>query len=270
MAKKISDYSPAAALDGTELMEFVQAGANKKGPNGAILPPGYIDGLQMQWVSSSAITFTSGSAYIPSLGRVLRVAADIAKTGISTAASTMYHAYLWLNGAAADVEISTTAPSATYSGNARTKTGDTSRRYLGSFYTNAASAGISRFDHDATAGYIQYTDQTRERLRVLSGGTATTSANASLSGIVPSTSTRAYSRIINTNPSGGPVCFVSNPDLGPAGNVAAGNYLVSIASLFETYMYLSLSNAQQVNYCFSSGSTGGGLYLDVQGYQFKR
>lgn len=105
----------------------------------ALIPPGYIDGLKMVWVSGTALTVTTGSAYIPSLGKVLRATSDIAKTGLSLTASTWYHAYLFSNAGTPDIELSTTAPAAPYNGTARTKTGDTSRRYVGSVLTDSSS-----------------------------------------------------------------------------------------------------------------------------------
>ncbi|WP_414609303.1 hypothetical protein, partial [Stenotrophomonas pavanii] len=97
--------------------------------SGQPIPAGYIDGLKMEWVSGTQIRFTSGSAYIPSLGRALALAAAVTKTP-TLAASTWYHAYLYSNAGTPDVEVTTTAPDTPYSGTARTKAGDTSRRYI--------------------------------------------------------------------------------------------------------------------------------------------
>ncbi|WP_414609310.1 hypothetical protein, partial [Stenotrophomonas pavanii] len=97
--------------------------------SGQPIPAGYIDGLKMEWVSGTQIRFTSGSAYIPSLGRALALAAAVTKTP-TLAANTWYHNYVYDNAGTADVEVSTTVPAAPYSGTARTKAGDTSRRYI--------------------------------------------------------------------------------------------------------------------------------------------
>lgn len=102
-------------------------------------PPDYISGLLPTWVSATSLSFTPGMAAIESLNTVLNAASTITKSSISLAASTMYHMYLYSNAGTPDVEISTTAPAAPYRGSARSKTGDTSRRYLGTFKSNASS-----------------------------------------------------------------------------------------------------------------------------------
>ena len=102
--------------------------------------PGYIDGLQMQWVSATAVTVSSGRAYIPSLGYYLDAPNAIALTGLVLTASTWHHLYLYDNAGTPAVECVTTAPAAPYSGTARAKTGDTSRRYIGSVLTDASAA----------------------------------------------------------------------------------------------------------------------------------
>lgn len=104
-----------------------------------LIPPGYIDGLKTTLVSGTALTITSGAAYIPSLNKVLYIPTDISKSGLTLAASTLYHIYLYVNAGTPDIELVTTTPSTPYNGIARTKTGDSSRRYVGSVLTDASS-----------------------------------------------------------------------------------------------------------------------------------
>ena len=92
----------------------------------------------MQWVSATAITVTSGSAFVPSLNKCLPVPNAIALTGLVLAASTFYHVYLYSNAGVPAIEVVTTAPASPYNGTARAKTGDTSRRYVGSVLTDAS------------------------------------------------------------------------------------------------------------------------------------
>ncbi|MHB1273603.1 MAG: hypothetical protein ACYCZD_12715 [Rhodanobacter sp.] len=190
MTLKISQLTPIAAgtLDGTEPVELGIAG-DKSAPNGAFLPPGYIDGLQMQWVSATAVTVSHGAAYVPSLGRVMRVPNAIALTGLTLTASTFYHLYLYDNVGTPSVECVTTAPDASYNGTARAKTGDTSRRYIGSVLTDAGG-NIYSFRHSnnvvAYREAISYAPFT-----VASGFAATVPTNVSCAGCVPPTGFRA-------------------------------------------------------------------------------
>jgi hypothetical protein len=101
---------------------------------------GYIDGLQMQWVSGTALTVSSGAAYIEGSAAVLNAPSAIPKTSLSLTASTWYHVYLYDNAGTPAVELVTTAPAAAYNGTARSKTGDTSRRYLGSVKTDSSGS----------------------------------------------------------------------------------------------------------------------------------
>jgi hypothetical protein len=195
---KLSALTASAALTGTELLYLVQGGASRRSTAAdvaGVLVPGYIDGLNLVWVSNTALTVTSGTAYVPSLGRGLKAAANIAKTGLALTASSWYHVYLWLNGAAADVEIVTTAPSAVYNGTARTKTGDTTRRYLGSVLTDA-SGNIYSFVHFGTT--VQYkANFANLPFRVINNGVAVVATTVGLSGVIPVTSVRALMSTTN-------------------------------------------------------------------------
>ncbi|MGA7439503.1 MAG: hypothetical protein WBW32_15395 [Luteibacter sp.] len=254
MAKKISDYGPVAALDGSELMEFVQGGANKKGACGAILPSGYIDGLNLQWTSASAINVTSGAAYIPGLGRVLRVNAAIAKTGLALSANTWYHVYLFLNGSTADVEIVSTGPSSPYVGSARAKTGDTSRRYLGSVITDG-TGGIVLFIQTGTK--VAYSGNPNSR--VVSGTTTTTLSSASVALAVPVTASYITLRVAMNATNGAALTVGFN---------GAGwfNALTPNAVQVE----LPISAGQLIYYQWLSAPTGGNASLDTIGYTFER
>ncbi|MFP3435921.1 hypothetical protein SB781_39850, partial [Paraburkholderia sp. SIMBA_061] len=66
-----------------------------------------------------------------------------------------YHVYLFLDGTTPDVELSTTSPAAPYWGTARTKAGDTSRRYIGSFRTGSTGA-VVQFQHQSDANIITW------------------------------------------------------------------------------------------------------------------
>jgi len=260
MGKKISELPAAAGFDGTELLELVQAGANVKGLLGALLPPGYRDGLKLQWVSGNALTVNSGAAYIPSLGRVLRVPNAIAKTGLVLAVSTWYHVYLWLNGSNPDIEILPAAPSAVYNGVARTKSGDISRRYLGSVLTDGNGA-LWQFAHDGR--YVRWLCYVGAvGFRPLSMGAATSPTNVSLAAWIPPTSTQAYLRLTNGATKGMVLYDVPN---------RAGQYgMFSVDAGQTCYAEVPTDAQQNVSYTYVNAPTGAAAFVDVFGYLLER
>lgn len=123
--------NPTLELDQYGLPTVVTAGT---------VPTTFIEGLTFSRASDTAVTLRAGSAWVPGLDAVLEAPTDIAKTGLVLAANTIYYGYLWSNAGVADLELSTTAPAAPYRGIAKTKTGDTTRRYVGELLTDAAGA----------------------------------------------------------------------------------------------------------------------------------
>ncbi|ALN79515.1 hypothetical protein [Lysobacter antibioticus] len=158
---------------------------------------GYIDGLRLLYVSANAVTADSGSAYIQGLARRVDVSTAIAKSSLSLSASTWYHVYLFESAGVADIEIVTTAPAAAYNGTARSKTGDTSRRYLGSVRTDG-SGNILAFTHYGNR--IAYDAGGSGTLRPLANGNATSDTAVSLASYVPVTTTVA-TLLLSTNSS---------------------------------------------------------------------
>jgi hypothetical protein len=262
MGKKISELPAAATLDGTELLELVQAGANVKGALGALLPPGYLDGLKLQWISANALTVSSGAAYVPSLGRVLRVPNAIAKTGLALTTSSWYHVYLLLNGTNPDIEIVTTAPAAPYVGTARTKTSDTSRRYLGSVLTDANGA-MWPFYHAPQAGKVAYAGPGNSTaFRVLSNKQTRAESVVNCLGVIPVTANYVTVRVL-FNRTVGDNAFSIGPASGQYwNNVGAQNCGFIDMPCPTGSLYAALNND------ITDGNGGG--YIDVEGYMFER
>lgn len=159
-----------------------------------IIPPGYIDGLNLVWNSGTSISVTSGSAYIESLGAVVNVPATLTLSGLSLAASTWYHVYLYLNSGAPEIECVTTDPATAYSGDAHSKIGDSSRRYIGSVRTNSISE-ITNF-HNIGNRIIFLIDT--GSIRPLSGGTSATWTDVSVNSLVPITGIVINTYLFNT------------------------------------------------------------------------
>lgn len=227
-----------------------------------LLPKGYIDGLQMVWVSGTALTVTSGAAYIEGASKVLRATADIAKTGLSLSASTWYHVYLYDNAGTPDVEISTTAPAAAYNGTARAKTGDTGRRYVGSFKTDGSGA-IYPFRHDGD-GRIYFVTSI-DTFKVLVGN-ATTATSVFCSSFVPVTGKRAFANIINNDTTH--VAWLGNSNSPPS----SINYMELIgtgAGGMTVVTEIVLDSSQAFQYLMATGATAS-LVVRLKGYLYER
>ena len=233
-----------------------------------LLTAGYIDGLQMKWVSGTALTVTSGAAYIEGSGKVLRATANIAKTGLSLTASTWYHVYLYSNAGTPDVEISTTAPDAPYNGTARAKTGDSSRRYVGSIKTSAAGA-IYNFVHTLETGLIFYRNQQDAApFRLLQNGQATTETAVSAAAVAPVTASMMQARLF-TSPSTSSAAYFGTSDDSAGGPPTSG--IVGVGPNSNAYTLFPLNSAQQLTYWNQSApGINQGAFVDVYGYLFDR
>lgn len=224
----------------------------------------YIDGLRMEWVSGTSLRVTGGAAYVPGLNGILGVESPITKSGLSLSANTWYHLYLYRNGGSADIEISTTDPAEPYSGAARTKSGDNTRRYIGSIRTGA-SGEVVRFRHELP-GRILYNVHIN-RFRVLNNGTnVDPPANISLTGAIPVTSRVA--RVLVENTSANTVAF-SNPDLTTTTIDTAILFFLRSTGVGEAE--LSTSEGRQLNYTYYTvPGAGTGASVWVVGYSFER
>lgn len=231
-----------------------------------VVEPGYIDGFKLNWTSVNSLTFSSGTCYIPSLGRNVNSPGSILVSGIALGVSTFGHAYFYLNSGVPSIEVVTTAPSAPYNGVARTKTGDTTRRYLGSVLTDSAG-NIYEFDMLPESAFMQYrTPLTNAApFRVLSGGAATVPTNISLTGIVPTTATIAYYRCINTSTTGAIVFYYNSTYSAPNGIV--GNTQQAFAGSTFTGDLIMPCVAQNIAYSHGAPPAA---FLDVKGYWYER
>jgi hypothetical protein len=229
-----------------------------------LLPAGYIDGLQMQWVSGTALTVSSGAAYIQGSGKALRATSAIAKTGLSLTASTWYHVYLYNNAGTPDIEIVTTAPATSYSGTARSKSGDTSRRYLGSVLTNS-SGGLLNFAH--SNGEINYVEKLVGGgviYRILTFGASISPTSFSASAVVPVSAHIVKARFQNNDAS--VYCFIANGDYAMA---AGSDGQLSIPPSTSLFVSFACSSTQNMKYQYLS-TPSNGLNVDVMGYGFER
>lgn len=209
---------------------------------------GYIDGLILQWDGAKAVSVSEGSAYIESSGTVLDVAARLSLTGLTISASTWYHAYLYSNAGAPALELVTTAPAAPYSGKARSQTGANTRRYLGSFKSDAS--GNLYKQQFTQNGKVQYfTAIGTAPFQLTTGGFTTTPTTFSAAAVVPVTSTIAEGTV--HNPNAGQGLYFANSHLSTPNTT---NYLqVYIAGLI--YACISLDASQTFILYFDGAAT---------------
>lgn len=246
MAEKISQLPAAAALTGAELVPMVQDGATVQAPIGAFHVPDYISGLKMVWNSANSLSVTSGAAYISSLGRVVRLGAAASLTGLTLTTSTWYHVYLYLNAGTPAIECVATSPAASYYGTARAKTGDTSRRYIGSVLTDA-SGNIYRFAVSGNKVFNTTTDSAGP-FAVLANGQSTSLATFSLAAVAPTTAASVLLHTQNTDPS--IYLFLKMPD----GTVLSAVKENSIAAI-----EVPLDATRTLGYSYSVTPSGGFL-----------
>lgn len=260
MAKKISQLPAAAALTGAEQVPAVQGGATVQLPIGAIHTPDYISGLKMVWNSANSLSVTSGAAYISSLGRVVRLGAAANLAGLVLAASTWYHLYLYLNAGAPAIECVPTAPAAAYYGTARTKTGDTSRRYIGSVVTDA-SGNLLKFSF--FNNQVFYLEKLGVR-EVLVGGQATTATPFSVAPLVPVTASAVMLCANNADTS--VLAVVDSADM----NYSPGTARWMEVPTQDKFTFpIPVPSSQNLSYYYSATPTGA-LYVEVVSYFFDR
>lgn len=232
-----------------------------------VIPPGYIDGLNLVWNSGTSISVTSGSAYIEGAAAVVNVPAALTLAGLSLSASTWYHVYLYLNAGVPAIECSATAPATAYSGTARSKSGDSSRRYIGSLLTGS-SGHIFNFKHINDSGAILYRyKQDDAPFRALSLGDAVVETIVSLAGSIPATAVSAQLRLFNNTVS--IATYYSTSDDSTSG--PPGSSIAAVGAGANAYIHFPVDSAQAITYWNrETPGYGTGAFVDVYGYYFMR
>lgn len=218
-----------------------------------------IRGFALKYISGTSISVSSGLC-VAQNGDVLWMGADVTLSSLSLTPSILYHIYAYLSSGTPAIEVATTAPTA-WMGNAYSKTGDTSRRYIGSIYTNA-SAQVQRFVmYGNTIHYIGAL--AASPFRILSSGTSTTASAISTSTVVPSTAEAALLRI---SQSANAVIMIGDNSL------ATTNYFYLYPSVVSDAQidYVSMPLKNGIYYMYQSAPSVGSLNMDVIGYIVNR
>jgi hypothetical protein len=232
---------------------------------GEALGNAHVEGLRLEWVSVSSVRVKTGAADVPDGSRRIRVTADITVAGLALGVSVWGHVYLYDNAGTPAVEVNTTAP-VKYFGSAYQKTGDATRRYLGSVRTDAAG-NILCFNHNVGSNFIRYmANIIASPLRVLNGGVATTETSVDCSGAVPFTSRLMLGRITSTSTNADAYigCSDDNITLSTTAFLAVGVR----GSLPEVHA-VPLNTSQACTY-LTNAAPNGAVYIDVTGYWFER
>lgn len=230
---------------------------------------GYISGLRMRWVSGTSIAISSGAAHIQSTGGVLVIPSEITVSGLSLSASSWYHVYLYNSAGGPAIEIVSTQPASPYFGTARAKSGDTTRRYIGSVLTNSSGA-IWCFKHDGDDILYSWGGTGTPPQRILSGGIATTATSVSLSVAIPITANAAIVRCINLDTAiGARISHSGVPGSIGASGPGTTNYTYAVAPNSIPVCKTALDESQSLLYWFFSSPTGS-LSIDVFGYSYSR
>lgn len=229
------------------------------------LPIDFIRGLKMIWVSATSVSVSTGEAVIPATSKLEIVSSTLTLSGLSLSASTNYHVYLFDVAGTPTIECVATAPAAPYQGTARAKTGDTTRRYVGSVLTDG-SGNLVLFSHETDAGLVLY-PAAGGTLRVLAAGAATTSTVVACSAFIPVTAMYANARYLNTS-TVATTFWVGRGDQ----TVTSAAYFLAVGNNNNAAFGLApLDTSQRLAYLNSgTPSAGNGGYIDLNGYQYER
>lgn len=226
---------------------------------------GYIEGLIPTYQSGTSIALTTGTAYIPALGRGLEVTSQLTLSGLTLTASTWYYLYLYDNAGVPAIELVTTAPAAPYSGSARTKTGDTSRRFMGAFKTGASGLFAFRFMSHGITRFLEAINAAP--FRVTTGVGPGASTPVSLATVVPPTAKTAEVAVTLTIGSSPYDAYMALTDL-PT-NIL-GYVRGSSTGASTAQVVFPVDALQRMSVWISNTGVGGSLGIDVAGYGNER
>lgn len=257
-----SDTSRLASESARDLSLQYSLDAAENAANAVGVGLGYIEGIHpnLNLANLREFTFSTGGAMIQATGRMLHVTSPITVTGPVPAANTWYFAYLYAGaGGAPSIEIVTTAPAAPYRGTARSKTGDTTRRFLCAIL--GASGGFMRQRYMADNTYRFLQSVNGPPFRVLVNASGTTPIIRELGAAVPPTTQTAVLVATLTRGNDAYDCYFSLPE---TPTVIMNYAACGSAQVSRTPMTLPTNSQQQITTQISGG--GGTITLDVVGF----
>lgn len=216
----------------------------------------FIRGLDI-FVSSANFTVSPGALYLPASAKRISNTAIQTIVLSSLATGTTYHIYAFDNAGTFGIEYSATVP-VRYGVKASIKTGDNTRRYLGSFHVSGGGVVCSVFLQNGRATHnFGWADTGR----VLSNGKATTSTSVAFGQFVPQETGKTVI-LATTNGSS---------------NVTASIGVISGVDMFsaqlnfdKSVLELPIPNGPTLYYRFGGTPATAGLYIDIGGYTYDR
>jgi hypothetical protein len=224
----------------------------------------FITGLKLEWLAVNQVRVTPGAAYIEGTNEILRVTSAIT---VTQSINSMRHLYLYNNNGAAAIEVSSTAPAAPYFGTARSKTGDNTRRYIGSLAAQNISGTNTILNFLMVGNQIMYRMDSLTILRVVDSQSPTSETTVSCSTLVPPTAKAAILRIAN-GANTGIICTGTSDD-----SVAApGTRGITVTGPNATTVVAHpLNSSQEFTYWYNVAPTGPTfVFIDLYGYIFER
>lgn len=218
--------------------------------------PSLIYGAEVEYVSGGSYRVTPGSFYIPSIDSVVTFSSAVTKSP-SLPVNQYLHVYGFVNAGSVDFEAVTTAPSAPYFGAARTKSGDTSRRYLGTLKIGA-DGSIFNFIKVGNDCYYQASILASPFV-VLSNGNQSTITLVNCSAVIPPVSRVGLFTVTNSDASAR-LDLYNGAGAGPVAFVNGSN---------SDQLRIPLNSSQQIQYTYASLPSGSSN-IRVSGYSFQR
>lgn len=246
-----------------------------------LLKNNYEYGSKMVWNSTTGYSVTAGRKLVN--GKILTWTSDINRSGLSLTASTLYNAYLYDNSGTPAVEESTTVPQWDPTYRYWRKTGDASRRFLGTLYSNSSS-NIIRFlcelVNNRSLEYYYIPDDPdfyQTPFLVVNGGSSSASwANINLSSTIPPAATHWYANVKLEYTSNGDdaVVGMSPVDLGASQGAGAGlstfrvSYGGASKRAFFGSTFFPIQTAQTYYYRLNVVTGTVVAYIESKGYKF--
>jgi hypothetical protein len=227
----------------------------------------HIQGLVISRNAAGVVGCSPGSAYIPSLSAVLKVPSALTVNLTGLTANTIYHLYLYSASGTPTLEVSATPP-VVYSEPAFQKTGDTSRRYIGSILASAAN-DCYPFKHVDDIVTYRASPGSNSLFAVLQGARNTASTSVSILGVAPITATQLRTNLCNNTDTAPNVAF-SNSEVGPASSSVFTMLLGRIVGSAWTFAEIDVDSTGAFNFALVAGGNSGGVYIYATGYRFRR
>ncbi len=199
-------------------------------------------------------------------GDHIQTTSTLSASSLSLTASTLYHVYVYLSSGTPTIEVVTTAPASPYKGTARSKTSDSSRRYVGSVYATGTNT-LAYWLHTPNAGLMMFTqDQSTSPWRVLANGLATTETTISFGSLIPAGIARVVvAKFSNTSATRYP--SLGNSEDGITLAAGVGIYVVNLSAAPVIDFPLDASGNMSYLYDVAPAT---GLFVDLYGYFFER